>query len=53
MRIHNLQESDAKGPLLSAQIDGDVETQTEADVDVRKVLALLPLRDLRASEVYD
>jgi len=53
VRIHNLQESDAKGPLLSAQLDGDVETRAVADADFRKVLALLPIRDLRASEVYD
>lgn len=52
-RIHNLQESDAKGPLLSAQIDGDVETQAEMDAAFRKVLDLLPIRDLHRSEIYD
>lgn len=53
VRIHNLQESDAKGPLLSVQIDGDVETRGAADADFHRVLALLPIRDLRASEIYD
>ena len=52
-RIHNLQENDAKGPLLSAQIDGDNETRGEMDGAFLAVLALLPVRDVRMSEVYD
>jgi hypothetical protein len=52
-RIHNLQESDGKGPLLSAQIDGDVASRAEFDAAFLQALALLPIRDLRQSEVYD
>lgn len=52
-RIHNLQESDEQGPLLSAQIDGDTQTQAEMDAAFRDVLVLLSVRDLRRVEVYD
>jgi hypothetical protein len=52
-RIHNLQESDDKGPLLSAQIDGDLETKPAVDRAFRDALATVAIRDMRATDVYD
>lgn len=52
-RIHNLEERDDRGPLLSAQIDGSVETRAEMDAVFLAALRALPIRDLRTSEVYD
>ena len=52
-RIHNLEECDEAGPLLSAQLDAEREIQGEADTTFRGALALLPIRDLRERETYD
>jgi hypothetical protein len=52
-RIHNLEERDEMGPLLSAQLDAEREVQGEADSAFRGALALLPARDLREREIYD
>lgn len=52
-RIHNHQESDAKGPLLSAQLSALVDEHAQADAEFRMALDTLPIRDLRASETYD
>ena len=53
IRIHNLDESDAKGTLFSAQLDAEDDKRAETDAAFRKALALIAIRDLRPSEIYD